>query len=143
MATLVKQSLLPELDAMERSFRRMFEGIPMMPAFVQPMTPAADVYETPEEIVFELEVPGYAQTELGLELSDHRLTVKGEREELKEETAKAYRIHERLEHHFERTFLLPPEVDGKHVTAAFDKGVLQVHVPKLPAMQPRKIPIKA
>ena len=39
MTTLVKPQLLPELDAMERSFRRIFEGIPMMPAFVSPVTP--------------------------------------------------------------------------------------------------------
>jgi HSP20 family protein len=133
--------MLPELDAMERTFRRMFEGIPMMPAFVSPVAPAADVYETPEEIVFELEVPGYAEKELGLEVSDHRLTIKGERTEVEEKTTKAYRLHERLERHFERSFVLPPEIDSAKVTARFDKGVLQVHAPKLESIQPRTIPI--
>ena len=141
MTTLVKQSLLPELDAMERSVRRMFEGIPMMPAFVPPLPPAADVYETPEEVVVELEVPGFEEEELGLELSDHRLTVTGAREEVKQETEKAYRLHERLERKFERVFTLPPEIDSAKVTAEFEKGVLKVHVPKLAGAQPRKIEI--
>ena len=142
MTTMTRQTRLPELDAMERSFRRIFEGIPMMPAFVSPVAPAADVYETPEELVFELEVPGYEERELGLEVSDHRLTITGEREETKDETAKAYRIHERLERRFERTFPLPPEIDSEHVSAEFEKGVLKVHAPKLASVKPRKIPIK-
>ena len=141
MTTMTRQTRLPELDAMERSFRRMFEGIPLMPAFVQPVTPAADVYETPEELVFEFEVPGYDETEIALELTDHRLTVTGDRDEIKDEETKSYRVHERIDRHFERTFVLPPEIDGEHVTAAFDKGVLKVHAPKLPSLQPRKIPI--
>jgi HSP20 family protein len=120
----------------------MFEGIPLMPAFLpQAVVPAADVYETPTEVVVELEVPGYEEKELGLELSDHTLTIKGTREELKEETEKTFALHERLERTFERTFLLPPEVDGEHVTAQFEKGVLKVHAPKLATAKQRTIPI--
>jgi HSP20 family protein len=141
MTTLTKQVRMPEFDAMERGFRRMFEGVPLMPAFVQPVTPAADVFETPEELVFEFDVPGYDEKEIAIELTDHRLTVTGEREELKDEDAKSYRVHERIDRQFERTFLLPPEIDSEHVTAAFEKGVLKVHAPKMPALKPRKIAI--
>jgi HSP20 family protein len=141
MTTLVKQSRLPEFDAMERTFRRMFEGIPLIPAFGPPTTPATDVYETSEEFIVELEVPGYEEKELGVEIHDHTLVVKGDREELKEETEKAFKVHERLERHFERTFTLPPEIDSEQITARFEKGVLKVHAPKLESVQPRKIAI--
>lgn len=142
MATLVKQSLFPELDAMERQFRRLI-GMPLMPAFVAPAVPAADVYETSGEFVVELEVPGYEEKELTLELSDHTLAVKGAREEKKPEKDASYRLHERLEQSFERTFALPQEADGEHITAAFEKGVLKVHVPKLTTTKPRTITIKS
>jgi HSP20 family protein len=141
MTTLVKQPLLPELDAFDRRFRRLVGGMPLMPAFVAAAAPAADVYETPDEYVFELEVPGYEEEELGIELFDHTLTVKGSRAETKEAEEKSYRLHERLERTFERTFTLPREVDGEHVTAEFDKGVLKVHAPKLATAQPRKVAI--
>jgi HSP20 family protein len=141
MTTLVKQPLLPELDAFDRRFRRLFGGMPLMPAFVAAGVPAADVYETPDEYVFELEVPGYEEQELGIELFDHTMTVKGSRAETKEADEKSYRLHERLERTFERTFTLPREVDGKHVTAEFDKGVLKVHAPKLITAQRRKVAI--
>ena len=142
MTTLVRQ--FPEFESMERRFRRMFEGIPLMPAFMPTtLTPAADVYETAKEVVVELEVPGYEEKELGLELSDHTLTVTGKREEIKEETEKTFQIHERLERTFERSFVLPPEIDGEHVTARFEKGVLKVHAPKLEMTKQRKVAITA
>lgn len=142
MATLVKQSLLPEFDAMERRVRRMFEGLSLMPAFVSPLaTPAADVYETPAEIVVELDVPGYEKQELALELSDHTLTITGSREEVKDENEKAFALHERLERTFERTFVLPSAVDSEHVTAQFEKGVLKIHAPKVELAKQRTIAI--
>jgi HSP20 family protein len=141
MTTLVKQPLHSELDWIDRPFRRLFGGMPLMPAFMAPVAPAADVYETPEEYVVELEVPGYEEKELGLEISDHTLTVTGSRAETKEEIEKSYQLHERLERTFERTFMLPPEIDGEHVSAAFEKGVLKVHAPKLATVKPRKVAI--
>lgn len=126
-----------ELDVMERRMRRMLEDVGVAPA---PL-PAADVYETSDEFVVELEVPGYEETELGIEVSDHTLTVTGERKETTEEKQKAFRLRERLEHEFERRFQLPLEADTKHVTAVFKKGVLELHAPKLQTAKPRKVEI--
>jgi HSP20 family protein len=140
MATLVKQSFLPEFDTMERRLRRLFEVGPLAP-FVPGMLPAADVYETPTEFVIELEVPGYGKDELNLEVFDHTLQVVGKREEKKDEPEKTYRLQERLERTFARTFVLPTETDGEHVTAEFAKGVLRVHAPKLAETLPHKVAI--
>ncbi len=44
MATmLMKQSLFPEFDAMEKRFHRLWEGVSFVPAFMPGVTPAADV----------------------------------------------------------------------------------------------------
>jgi HSP20 family protein len=140
MATLIRQSLLPEVDSIERRFRRMFDSGPLT-AFVPGIVPAADVYETPTEYVVELEVPGYGEEDLNLEVSDHTLKVTGERAETKEEDEKTYRLQERLERTFTRTFRLPSETDGTRVTADFAKGVLKVHAPKLAETKPHKVAI--
>jgi HSP20 family protein len=139
MATLVKQSPFPELESMERRLRRLFEGAPLT-SFVPTMLPAADVYETPKEFVVELEVPGYTEKQLEIEVSDHTLTVTGRGEESKE-AGKTYRLQERLERTFKREFRLPPETDGEHVTAQFEQGVLEVHAPKLATSKPHKVEI--
>ncbi len=105
--------------------------------------PAADMYETETELVVELDVPGYEEKELALEVTDHMLTITGERGIEKEAKEKNFYLHERLEKHFERRFTLPAEVDTAKIDATFRTGVLEVHIPKAVQAAPRKIAIKA
>ena len=135
MATIVRWSPFRELDWMERGMRRMFNDFGFAPAVV----PAADVYETKDDFVIELEVPGFEEKELGIEVTDHTLVVKGERIQPKAE--KEFRLQERLEEKFERRFYLPTDADTEHVEAKFDKGVLEVHTPKLGVATPHKVEI--
>ena len=86
MTAMMKQSLFPEFDAMEKRFRRLWEGVPFVPAFMPGVTPAADVYETSTEYVVELEVPGYEQKDLGLEISGRTLVITGTLTELTDES---------------------------------------------------------
>ena len=137
MTTLVKWTPFRELDLMERRMRRMLEDVGLGPMTM----PHADVYETPEEFVVELEVPGYEEKELAIEVSDHVLTVKGGHEETKEQKEKAFLLHERLEKEFERRFELPTTVNSEKLTATFKKGVLELHAPKIEKAVPKKIPI--
>ena len=137
MTTTVKWSPLHELDSMERRMRRMLDEVGFTPVLLPP----TDVYETDDEYVVELEVPGFEKEELGIEVSDHSITVKGERKEAKEQKEKEFRLRERLERTFERRFVLPLEADTEHVQAKFVKGVLEVHTPKLAVSKPKKIEI--
>jgi HSP20 family protein len=139
MTTIVKWAPFQDLDVIERRMRRMLEDWGVAPAAL----PAADMYETDKELVVELDVPGFEEKELALEVSDSTLTIKGERKVEKEEKEKSFYLHERLEKHFERRFKMPPEVDLDHVEAKFHTGILEVHVPKIEPAQARKIEIKA
>jgi HSP20 family protein len=140
MTILVKRSSFPEFDSIERQFRGLFGGLPLT-AVVPAAVPAADVYETPTEFVVELEVPGFVENELAVEISDHVLTLAGRRDESKQETEKTYRLQERLEQGFKREFRMPPQADTGHVTARFDHGVLEVHAPKLATVEPHRVTI--
>ena len=136
--TIVRWSAFPEIEAIDRRFRRMFDAFDITPGL-----PAADIYETDEEYAFELEIPGFEEKELSVEVSDHTLVVKGEQLETKEEKDKQYRLHERLEKTFERRFTLPLEADTTKIGAEFTKGVLTVHAPKVDVPKPRKVAIGA
>ena len=136
-ATMTRWTPFRELESMQQRMRRMLGEVGIPATYL----PAADIYETPAELVVELEVPGYVEKELGIEVTDHVLTVKGEREEVTEKAEKTFRLHERLERHFERSFELPAEADTKQVRAVFGKGVLEVHVPKLVRETPHKVEI--
>ena len=135
--TIVKWTPFTELDSMERRMRRIFDEIGFAPGFA----PAADVYETDDEFVVELEVPGYEEKELTIEVYDHTLAIKGSREKIEEEETREFAVHERLERMFDRRFILPREADTEHVKAVFGNGVLEVHAEKLPTVKPKKIKI--
>jgi HSP20 family protein len=137
MATIVRWSPVRELGLFERSMRRLLDDFGMPTGVL----PAADVYETTDEFVVELDVPGFEEKELGIEVVDHTLIVKGERQEAKEEDQKDFRLRERLEETFERRFYLPTDADTTKVKATFGKGVLAVHAPKLAEPAPQTVEI--
>lgn len=139
MPLLEKWTPFRELDLMDRRTRRFFEGLGVVPA----LAPAADVYETDGELVVELEVPGFDEKELEIEVSDHTLAIAGERSEETEKKEKALRLHERLEKRFERRFELPADVDSERIEARYVKGVLTVRMPKGAHEAPRKVAITA
>lgn len=141
MATLVRWSPFRELETMERRMRRMFDEFE--PSGLAGMSmPAADIYEEGDEYVVEVDVPGYDEADLEIEVTEHTLCIKGERREEKEETDKAFQLKERLERHFERRFVLPEEADLDALRAKYEKGVLQVRAPKSSSAEPRRIEIE-
>ena len=71
MPLLEKWTPFQELDVVDRRVRRFFEDLGVAPA----LTPAADVYETDTELVVELEVPGFAEKEIEVQVRDHMLSV--------------------------------------------------------------------
>jgi HSP20 family protein len=134
---LVRWSPFQELETMERRLRKLFDEVGLAPT----MVPNADVYETDDEFVVELEVPGFAEQELEVEVTDHTLRVKGERAATAERKAQSFQLHERLEASFERRFLLPPEADMERVSASYDKGVLEIHAAKAKVAAAKKVAI--
>lgn len=136
MPMLERWTPLRDLDRFERRMRRAIGDIGVIA-----LSPPADVFETDAEYVVELEVPGFDEQELAIEITDHQLLVKGSREEELERTERAVLLRERLERRFERCFELPLAADTEHVSASYGKGVLTVHVPKTSTGAPHTIAI--
>ncbi len=139
MASLVRWAPFGDLDVMDRRMRRMLEDFGIAGARL----PTSDVLETEEELIVKLDAPGFDEKDLSLEVSDHTLAVRGEKSEAKEDGDAHFYVRERMDTHFERLFVLPPEVDVNKAEATFEKGVLEVHVPKIELVAPRKIEIAA
>ena len=85
-----------------------------------------------------------AEKDVEVKLSNHTLTITGEKSEEKEEERKDYYLSERSYGSFSRTIALPYEPEAAKVEAKFDKGVLRVHLPKPAeiAKKEKKIEIK-
>ncbi|MEZ0391020.1 MAG: Hsp20/alpha crystallin family protein [Pseudobdellovibrionaceae bacterium] len=105
-------------------------------------SPAVDVQETEKEYLFHFDLPGMNEKDLNLTVTGKELHVTGERR--KDEESENRRKHrtERFFGQFERSFILPDEVDSSKIDAQFKDGVLEIRVPKVEAVQPKSIPIR-
>jgi HSP20 family molecular chaperone IbpA len=86
MTTLVKWAPFQDFDLIERRMWRTLQDIGMTPMAL----PAVDFYETDKELIVELDVPGFDEKELALEVTDHTLTIEGERAKEKEEKERTF-----------------------------------------------------
>ena len=102
-------------------------------------TPLADVEETDEAYLAEIELPGVKIEDLSVEVAGRRLTVTGERKE--RERVGILRRRTRTVGRFHYEVILPGEVDEEGVTASLHEGVLTVRVPKPASERPRRIPV--
>lgn len=101
--------------------------------------PAVDVVETDNAYELTADLPGLDEKNIELKLAQGGLTIKGEKQEAKEEKKKDYYLHERYIGSFERHFALPEGVDTDKIEASFKNGVLTVRLPKKPeAIKPEK-----
>jgi HSP20 family protein len=92
--------------------------------------PAVDVAETDKVYELTAELPGLTEKDIEVKLINDELTVRGEKQEEKEEKEKDYYISERRYGKFERSFRLPEGVDSDKIEASFQNGVLKVTLPK-------------
>jgi HSP20 family protein len=110
-----------------------------------PTIPAVDVSETEKAYEITAELPGIDEKDVEVKLTNGILTIKGEKQEDKEEKKKDYYMHERSFGAFERSFQVPDGVDTDKIEARFKKGVLSVTLPKSAEAQKaeKKITVKA
>jgi HSP20 family protein len=93
-------------------------------------SPAVDVYEDEKSIVLKADLPDMDEQALDIHVEDGMLTIKGEREFEKETKEKSFHCAERSYGSFARSFALPDGVDQDKISATYNRGVLEVTVPK-------------
>ncbi|AWV05434.1 Hsp20/alpha crystallin family protein (plasmid) [Burkholderia sp. JP2-270] len=92
--------------------------------------PAVDFAETDKSYEITAELPGLNEKDIEVKLANGGLSIRGEKQEEKEEQHKDYYVHERRFGSFERNFQMPDGVDRNKIEASFQKGVLTVTLPK-------------
>ena len=107
------------------------------------MNPAHPEYlvETEAHFVLRADLPGIGEDDINIELEDGTLTVSGERKADHQSAGEGYYRVERAFGAFSRSLTLPKGVDPEGVSARFDRGVLEVRIPKPEERKPRRIEI--
>jgi HSP20 family protein len=142
---LVRWDPIRELDSlqgdMNRLFDRFFEGRSTNGGSARRWIPAMDLVETDDHLVLRGDLPGMTEEDINIEIKDNVLTVSGERRADREEKGEGYHRVERAFGSFSRSLSLPQGIDPEHVEANFEKGVLEVRVPKPAEAKPTRVQI--
>ena len=105
--------------------------------------PAVDIREESDRFVILADIPGVDPRDIEITMEQGVLTIKGERSSNKEETHDGYKRVERVRGTFYRRFSLPDSADAEHIEAAGKNGVLEIVLPKLEKVQPKRITVKS
>ena len=104
--------------------------------------PAVDVSENENEYRIKADIPGVKKEDLNVSVQDGILTISGE-SRYKDEEKKDGRIirQERRFGKYSRSMRLGKDVDTSNVKAEYRDGVLELALPKLEEVKPKKIAI--
>ena len=145
--TIVRWEPLRELGSLQNEMNRLFNSVFDAPqpggngGTMRRWMPAMDLVETDESFVLRADLPGLSEEDIKIEFEDGTLTVSGERKAEHESKNEGYYRVERAFGSFSRSLTLPQGVDPEAVTANFDRGVLEIRIPKPEQRKPRRIEI--
>jgi HSP20 family protein len=108
----------------------------------RPWSPSVDIYETENELVLKADIPDVDPKNVGIQLENGTLTVKGERKFEQEKNGNGFHRIERSYGSFVRAFSLPDTVDPEKVKADYKNGVLTITVAKKEVAKPRTINVQ-
>ena len=143
---LVRWDPARELDTLQTDINHVFDtffGERTANSASRRWVPAMDLAETDDQLVLRADLPGLDKDDVNIEVKDGVLTVSGERKAEHEETKNGYHRVERAYGGFSRSLALPRGIDAEQVRAEFDKGVLEVRIPKPAERKPHRVHIGA
>lgn len=130
-----------ELERLSRQLLAQLGSWRQLPSVLgDAFVPLADVEETAEAYVVEIELPGVKKGDLEIEIAGRRLIVTGERKE--RERRGILRTRERTVGRFHYEVTLPGDVDDAAIEADLDAGVLTVRASKPERDRPRRIEVR-
>jgi HSP20 family protein len=137
------ESLRSEMDQLLNSF---FGTMPSAGATEGLWYPRVDLREYDQEFVLVADLPGMQQDDINITVENNILTLQGKRtfehEGQHGQNGDAH-YRERAFGTFCRRFTLGAAVDADSITATYKAGVLEVHIPKTAAAQPKRIAVQS
>ena len=138
-----------EIEQTGRRFEDIF-GRPFLPgiwrAFPSEETvwaPAIDVVEEEDKFSVKVELPGVKEEDVNVSIAGDTLTIEGEKKAESEVKRKGYYYSETSYGSFSRSITIPSTIDTGNIEANYDKGVLEITLPKAPEVKPKKITVAA
>jgi HSP20 family protein len=144
---LIRWEPAAELNTIQNEMNRLFNNLFDQPTAGGDSTPsrrwmpAMDLIETTGHYVLRADLPGLSDEDVNVQVEANVLTISGERAAQHDHDAQGYYRIERGFGSFARSLTLPDGVNPEAVQAHFDRGVLEVTIPKPEQKQPRQVQI--
>jgi HSP20 family protein len=144
---LIRWEPVAELNSIQNEMNRLFNTFFEQPApgrgngGARRWMPAMDLVETADHYVLRADLPGLSDEDVNVQLEDNMLTISGERKAEHESEQEGYYRLERAFGAFSRSLTLPDGVEPDGVQADFDRGVLEIRIPKPAQKKPRQVQI--
>ena len=135
--TVFRWNSLQDLFAIQEKVNRLFEETIHRSEFPDDgldaalWSPAADVFESPDEIVLNIELPGVLLEDVRLEALDGKIRVSGHRRADPGAEPRHFIRMERIYGTFSRDFPVPATLDPGSIKASLRGGILRVVAPKV------------
>ncbi len=143
--TLIRWEPFAELSMLQGEMNRLFNTFGEQPGRgsvpARRWVPPMDLVETGDHYTLRADLPGLTEADIDIQLQDNVLTIAGERRPAHEQAQEGYYRLERSFGAFSRSITLPEGVEPSNVNAYFDRGVLEVTIPKPAQKQPHKVSI--
>ena len=105
--------------------------------------PPVDILEDKGRFMLRADLPGVDPSDIDVSMDAGVLTISGVRHGDEQDEATDVRHSERASGRFQRQFTLPETANAEGITAKSSNGILEVSIPKLPAVQARRIAVEA
>jgi HSP20 family protein len=145
MSNLSRWEPVHEMMTLREAMDRLFDD-----AFTRPLSmsggsvvPAIDLLQTEDEVVVKASLPGLKAEDVHISVTADVLTLSGEFKQESDQKEATYHIREHRFGSFERSVMLPTEVQTDKAKADFENGILIITLPKAETVKPKTINIKA
>jgi HSP20 family protein len=145
MSNLTRWEPVREMMTLREAMDRLFDD-----AFTRPVgmsgdsaIPTIDLYQDADEVVVKAALPGLKAEDVQISITADVLTLRGEFKQESEKKEVTYHIREHRQGMFERSVMLPTDVQSDKAKADFENGILTITLPKAEAVKPKTITIKA
>jgi HSP20 family protein len=133
-----------ELDRFRRDFDDLFDRFlgGRLSRQVPGNGPALESYVDSGKLVVRADLPGVDPKDVEITASGDQLTIRGKREQQREEKGRDFVHREVAYGSFERVVKLPGGVNPDEIKASYTNGVLELSVPLPEQSRTRKVPIQ-
>ena len=139
--SIIRWDPFAEFTGLSRSLDRAFWGFGHGHVRQYDLTFTVNVSETEDQVAVKSVLPGVRPEDVEVSVNDGILTIKGE-SKFEEKTERENYCRQEIRYgSFSRSVPLPSRVNHEQADAEFKDGVLTVTLPKVEAVQPKKITV--